>query len=92
MDWPNLALLQAEDGTEQATVDPDRLMVRSAPKVPVSGNPRHPSNLRVMHIMHVEKREEARHLLHAQIGSALVFYSTDSVLIKRFCVQGFAPR
>ena len=92
LDWPDLALLQAEDGTEQATVDPDRLMVRSAPKVPVSGNPRHPSNLRVMHIMHVEKEEEARHLLHAQIGSAQVFCRADSVLIRRLCVQGFVPR
>ena len=97
---PDLRLLQAEDGTEQATVDPDRLIARSAPtvprsqgpKVPVSGNPRHPSKLHVMHIMHVEKEEEARHLLHAQIGSAQVFCRADSVLIRRLCVQGFAPR
>lgn len=35
--WPDLPLLQAEDGTEQATVDPDPLLIaRSALTAPRS--------------------------------------------------------
>lgn len=64
--WPDPPLLQAKECPEPKTVESDPLIARSAPAVRIAVNPRHPSNLQLMHI---EKAEEAWPLLQAQTRS-----------------------